>query len=412
MSEDIFLFTVRPQVAVCLGDVEFNNCRAVLLMIDEKLKKEPHNKALQALRAKQLEKFESHPLYGQAVALGIEAMALCQEAERKADDEQIKATILPYMILPSGINKSSEHRKESEEIEETLINPLRELLCCTHKPSGLKRTAEGIKGFAESFYDTGKLLLVDIPILLDKLGMKGVESLVKWEDKLGVQEGWVNLGEACKVLFDQTKQEWEDPEAYNSRMQAAREVEKKHELFRRAFNAENYHLEQDKWLGYIPAEVVQFFFGGQIIKGATKGATKGVQFIKRVQQGTKVAEGVKIVKGATQGIKAAGVAKLMEEGMLVGEMGKGIQIGEEAIKIGEYKITKTVAENIATRPYINSPSTIIDIMKSGKGVPDAYFKGGVNYKVSGSFQGSEGIFELGINPETNTIYHFVFKTAK
>lgn len=48
-------------------------------------------------------------------------------------------------------------------------------------------------------------------------------------------------------------------------------------------------------------------------------------------------------------------------------------------------------------------------LSSGKGVPDAFFKGGMNWKVPGTFQGSKGIFELGINPETNTIYHFLFK---
>ncbi|CAL1518549.1 DUF6443 domain-containing protein [Chitinophaga sp. MM2321] len=86
--------------------------------------------------------------------------------------------------------------------------------------------------------------------------------------------------------------------------------------------------------------------------------------------------------------------------------------GMQAIEAGEYTITKTVANNLATRPYINSPYTITNIMKSGKGVPDAFFKGGVNYKVPGAFNSSNGIFELGINPETNTIYHFLFKTVK
>ncbi|MEZ4912392.1 MAG: hypothetical protein R2774_16200 [Saprospiraceae bacterium] len=84
----------------------------------------------------------------------------------------------------------------------------------------------------------------------------------------------------------------------------------------------------------------------------------------------------------------------------------------KAIQAGEYTITKTVANNLATRPYINSPSTITNILKAGKGVPDAYFKGGMNYKVPGSFNGSQGIFELGINPQTNTIYHFLFKAVK
>lgn len=61
---------------------------------------------------------------------------------------------------------------------------------------------------------------------------------------------------------------------------------------------------------------------------------------------------------------------------------------------------------------MKSPLTIQEIMSTGKGIPDPYFKGGMNYKVPGSFNGSQGIFELGINPQTNIIYHFLFKTVK
>jgi RHS repeat-associated protein len=90
----------------------------------------------------------------------------------------------------------------------------------------------------------------------------------------------------------------------------------------------------------------------------------------------------------------------------------GAKGGIKAIQAGKYTLTNKVAQGLATRPYINSPSTITNIMKSGKGIADKFFKGGVNYKVPGTFQGYKGIFELGINPETNTIYHFLFKTVK
>ncbi|MCX6140452.1 MAG: hypothetical protein NTX15_06425 [Candidatus Kapabacteria bacterium] len=85
---------------------------------------------------------------------------------------------------------------------------------------------------------------------------------------------------------------------------------------------------------------------------------------------------------------------------------------EIGVSIGEYTITRTVANNIATRPYIQSPSMIRQIMSSGVGVPDAFFEGGVNYVVQGTFNGSKGIYELGINPATKTVYHFLFKTTK
>jgi hypothetical protein len=51
-------------------------------------------------------------------------------------------------------------------------------------------------------------------------------------------------------------------------------------------------------------------------------------------------------------------------------------------------------------------------MQSGIGIPDATYLGGVNWKVAGTFNASTSIFELGINPETNTIYHFLFKSVK
>ncbi len=47
-------------------------------------------------------------------------------------------------------------------------------------------------------------------------------------------------------------------------------------------------------------------------------------------------------------------------------------------------------------------------MSTGKGIPDASFRGGMNWKAPGTFRGSQGFFELGINPETNVIYHFNF----
>jgi hypothetical protein len=60
------------------------------------------------------------------------------------------------------------------------------------------------------------------------------------------------------------------------------------------------------------------------------------------------------------------------------------------------------------RPYMKSPLTIQKIMSTGQGTPDAFFEGGMNWKVPGMFRGSHGIWELGINPKTNVIYHFNF----
>ena len=94
--------------------------------------------------------------------------------------------------------------------------------------------------------------------------------------------------------------------------------------------------------------------------------------------------------------------------------------GGEALKLGEFTYTESVAKHffdfvksgtnvgLLSRPYLSSGTLIEEIMASGKGVVDATFKGGMNWKVAGTFRGSQGIWELGINPETKVIYHLNF----
>ena len=92
----------------------------------------------------------------------------------------------------------------------------------------------------------------------------------------------------------------------------------------------------------------------------------------------------------------------------------------ERFAIQEYTYTQTVTNHFLDivkkgpykgellRPFLNSPLTIQEIMKTGKGIPNATFKGGFNWKVPGTFRESQGVWELGINPKTKVIYHFNF----
>ncbi|AWG26256.1 DUF6443 domain-containing protein [Flavobacterium kingsejongi] len=90
------------------------------------------------------------------------------------------------------------------------------------------------------------------------------------------------------------------------------------------------------------------------------------------------------------------------------------------VQAAEYTFTKSAGKHLTevvtkgankgqlSRPYMNSSLTIQEIMSTGKGSIDATFKGGMNWKVPGTFRGSQGIWELGINPKTSVIYHFNF----
>lgn len=95
-------------------------------------------------------------------------------------------------------------------------------------------------------------------------------------------------------------------------------------------------------------------------------------------------------------------------------------LGEVGATKGGYTFTETAGKHLTevvkrgenagqlVRPYMKSPLTIQEIMSTGKGVPDAFYKGGMNWRVPGTFRGSQGIWELGVNPKTNIIYHFNF----
>jgi len=74
-----------------------------------------------------------------------------------------------------------------------------------------------------------------------------------------------------------------------------------------------------------------------------------------------------------------------------------------------YNFTNTVEGNAGSRPYINSPLTIQEIEATGKGVADpGGLPGALRYDVPGTYNGSNGTYQLVIDPKTNTVYHFLF----
>ena len=86
----------------------------------------------------------------------------------------------------------------------------------------------------------------------------------------------------------------------------------------------------------------------------------------------------------------------------------------------EYEYTKIAGKHLyevvkkgehageLSRPYMQSPLTIREIISTGKGIPDATAKGALNFRVPGAFRGSNGTWELVIDINKNKIYHFNF----
>jgi RHS repeat-associated protein len=93
-----------------------------------------------------------------------------------------------------------------------------------------------------------------------------------------------------------------------------------------------------------------------------------------------------------------------------------------AVQVGDFTLTGTVAGHLSdtvggvgeysgslARPYLQSPSTINEIMATGQGVADpGGVAGALRYDVPGTFRGSSGTWQLVVNPNNNIIYHFNF----
>jgi len=58
---------------------------------------------------------------------------------------------------------------------------------------------------------------------------------------------------------------------------------------------------------------------------------------------------------------------------------------------------------------MNSPQTIDEIISTGKGVPDTFVKGAFRYDIPGIFRETKGVWELVVDPNRKTIYHFLSK---
>jgi hypothetical protein len=73
-------------------------------------------------------------------------------------------------------------------------------------------------------------------------------------------------------------------------------------------------------------------------------------------------------------------------------------------------ITRGEYRGQLSRPYLDSPLMINEIMEARPPIPDP---GGVpdalRWDVPGSFRGSDGTWVLVVDPNTNTVLHFVFE---
>jgi hypothetical protein len=232
---------------------------SILLAADREIKE-------QALR--------EHPLYQEGIGLALQAAH-----HRNGLEEQARAKGI-HSVKSHGVNHTAEKeklQKEADRVKEEILKPLREVFEAPSTPRGTEKAKAFFSGMGESVKDT-----LELPLVLGKFGITVAQSVIEWEDKLGLKSAY----EGVKDLFSEVKKDWEDDAAYQARQKAALEYKAKAQAYEKAFNAEHYHADQAKTAGYISAEALQFVFGEAIFKAgaqgvkaarATKNAAKGLQ---------------------------------------------------------------------------------------------------------------------------------------
>ena len=114
----------------------------------------------------------------------------------------------------------------------------------------------------------------------------------------------------------------------------------------------------------------------------------------------------------------AAVAAVRGVGSIVGWVRSSSLMADDALRVGEFSYTKTAGNHVndivkstgqLSRPYLSSPHTIREIMATGRSIPDpGGVAGALRFDVSGTFRGSQGMWELVVHPQTYKIYHFNF----
>ena len=84
-------------------------------------------------------------------------------------------------------------------------------------------------------------------------------------------------------------------------------------------------------------------------------------------------------------------------------------LNEYGIDIENLNYSKTVTGHL-DRPYQESKLLINEIMESKTPIPDPQGTNALYWEVNGTFNGSTGYYELLIDPASNTVWHFVFKS--
>jgi hypothetical protein len=220
----------------CKADIGFQQQRSAFSQLGEQLKSEASNEGLVRRYQEQEAKFQQHPLYQQGCDLAKEAQKLREAENAKADRIIINEAAMRRGVEGEKLRQIGRHRQVEAGIRDDLLQPVREILKRSSTPPGFQSAGRFAQGVGESAVSTTKGI-ISLPVVVAKFLGGAVHSLVTREDKLGIGEKITDATELVKAFCEDKKYEWENPEEYQARFQAAQRCRNELNIAEKALNA-------------------------------------------------------------------------------------------------------------------------------------------------------------------------------
>lgn len=131
------------------------------------------------------------------------------------------------------------------------------------------------------------------------------------------------------------------------------------------------------------------------IKGATSMATLQLVFMAAMHPG--------LYDNANNNFKSTPIYQWLNEGAIGANAAS-----RYGIDMDNLNFSNTV-QNHTGRPYQDYKLLINEIIESKHPIADPQGTSALYWEVEGSFNGNSGIYELLIDPESNTVWHLLFK---
>jgi len=229
----------------CTSHAVFQQLRRDLTALAARCEQDTNNPALTHQFKEQEAVFQAHSLYQQGAQLALSAQSLRDKKEKKADHIIVGKHDMILGISAQKLRQKALHRQEAQAIRDELLQPVRALLKRPSTPPRSRLAGQAVQGAVENVVDTGRCLVVDLPVLAARILGGLVHSLVTWQDKLGIGDRIEDYSTLLNALFNEWQYEWENPAEYRARVEAAQAYRTQLAIAEKALNAEAYHLWTD-----------------------------------------------------------------------------------------------------------------------------------------------------------------------